>query len=941
MDADATGEIAAGMIVMVTEGTNYKDSQWVLTTNNPIVIGTTALIFAQNSAFAFGNVYANSTAVVATTAGDTLTLTAGTNIQITGNISAKSVTIGVTGLSLNSISNGTSNVNVVSSGGNVTVGVAGTPNVVVFSSSGANIAGTLGVTGNITSGNLQGTTVSGTTGTFTANVTTGNISGTTGTFTNVGGALTTAAQTNITSVGTLGSLAVTGNITSGNVQGTTHSGTTGTFTGNVTTGNVSGTTGTFTNVGGTLTTAVQTSITSVGTLTALTLSGNVNMSSKNINNLLDPVSNQDAATKYYVDLVAQGLHIHTSVYVATTGTLATATAGTVTYNNGASGVGANLVTTGTYLLIDGGNVQTVGTRILVKNEANAALNGVYTYSNTTVIVRAADFDNPADVAGGDFLFVNSGSTQADTSWVQTTDAPITFGTSAIVFAQFSGAGTYQAGTGLTLTGQVFSVNASQTQITSVGTLTSLAVTGNATVGNISATNLGNISSINLTGNSSNVLYGNGVFAAASGGSGTPGGLNTYVQFNDASTFGGNASFTYNKATNTLTAGNIGGTLTTAAQTNITSVGTLSSLAVTGNITSGNLSGTSIVGTLTTAAQTNITSVGTLGSLAVTGNISGANLTGTHYGAATGLTSIPGANVTGTVNNSTYFNTVSSVTFAEALRSNRNINGGGTISVDGSGYVGWTSRYIVISNGNGTNFSTSGYFDITQPIVGTITGVGGASNTTATAAGIQLTAWQALYYILPIGSNSSSLNANFRVAAYAGALDIPHDWVLICVVNGDNNRYYFNNGITLTAGTSYATATYSSTLVPVASSATTAGTVTTAAQPNITSVGTLTSLAVTGNITSGNVQGTTHSGTTGTFTGNVNTANIAATSTISSVTVIASGNVTGGNLITPGLVSVTGNVNIGNATGVTWANTSGARVWTYYNNAASSLDTVFL
>ena len=120
-----------------------------------------------------------------------------------------------------------------------------------------------------------------------------------------------------------------------------------------------------------------------------------------------------------------------------------------------------------------------------------------------------------------------------------------------------------------------------------------------------------------------------------------------------------------------------------------------------------------------------------------------------------------------------------------------------------------------------------------------------------------------------------------------------------------------------------------------------GTLTTAAQPNITSVGTLTSLAVTGNITSGNVQGTTVSGTTGTFRGNVNTANVAATSTISSVTVIATGNITGGNLITAGLISVTGNVNIGNATGVTWANTSGARVWTYYNNAASSLDTVFL
>jgi hypothetical protein len=410
----------------------------------------------------------------------------------------------------------------------------------------------------------------------------------------------------------------------------------------------------------------------------------------------------------------------------------------------------------------------------------------------------------------------------------------------------------------------------------------LSVTGNATVGNISATNLGNISSINLTGNSSNVLYGNGIFAAASGGAGTPGGLNTYVQFNDASTFGGNASFTYNKATNTLTAGNIGGTLTTAAQTNITSVGTLSSLAVTGNITSGNLSGT-------------------------------------HYGAATGLTSIPGANVTGTVNNSTYFNTVSSVTFAEALRSNRNINGGGTISVDGAAYVGWTSRYIVISNGNGTNFSTSGYFDITQPIVGTITGVGGATNVTATAAGIQLQAWQALYYILPIGSNSASLNANFRIVTFTGALDIPHDWVLICVVNGDNNRYYFNNGITLTAGTSYATATYSSTLVPVASSATTAGTVTTAAQPNITSVGTLTSLAVTGNITSGNFVGTLNgsgANVTSISATNISTGTLAQARLANTSITLGSTALTLGATVTTvaGLTSVTSTTFVGALTG---------------------------
>lgn len=152
-DTNVTGELLAGTIVMVSEGILYADTQWKLTTDNPIVIGTTVLTFEQNSAFAFGNVYANSTAVLATSVGDAIILTAGNNISITGNNTSKTVTIGVTGISLNSISNGTSNVNVVGSNSNVTIGVNGTGNVAVFSSSG------MSVTGNISGADLSVTTV--------------------------------------------------------------------------------------------------------------------------------------------------------------------------------------------------------------------------------------------------------------------------------------------------------------------------------------------------------------------------------------------------------------------------------------------------------------------------------------------------------------------------------------------------------------------------------------------------------------------------------------------------------------------------------------------------------------------------------------------------------------------------------------------------------------
>jgi hypothetical protein len=149
-DTNTTGELLAGTIVMVTEGTVYHDTQWKLTTNDPIVIGVSELIFEQNSAFAFGNVYANNTAVLATSVGDVLTLSAGNNISIIGNNTSKTVSIGVTGISLNSISNGTSNVNVVSPDGNVTVGIAGTSNVAVFSPDGATITGHVLPSANIT-----------------------------------------------------------------------------------------------------------------------------------------------------------------------------------------------------------------------------------------------------------------------------------------------------------------------------------------------------------------------------------------------------------------------------------------------------------------------------------------------------------------------------------------------------------------------------------------------------------------------------------------------------------------------------------------------------------------------------------------------------------------------------------------------------------------------
>ena len=139
----------------------------------------------------------------------------------------------------------------------------------------------------------------------------------------------------------------------------------------------------------------------------------------------------------------------------------------------------------------------------------------------------------------------------------------------------------------------------------------------------------------------------------------------------------------------------------------------------------------------------------------------------------------------------------------SIRTNVNLTGGGTITVNASGFVKWSSRFIMINNGRGAGFSTAGYFDITCPTSGTITGVAGAANRTATVDGIQLNVWESLYYILPLGSSNASVAANFRVAGYTTDFTIPHNWILLCVRNGDNQVFSFPRGINILAGDSSA------------------------------------------------------------------------------------------------------------------------------------------
>src|SRR5210317_2198500 len=166
--------------------------------------------------------------------------------------------------------------------------------------------------------------------------------------------------------------------------------------------------------------------------------------------------------KSYVDAIAEGLHVHASVKAATTQTLALESGDTVTYDNGSSGVGATLTLSTGISTLDGYTLVN-GDRILVKDESTQAHNGIYIRTSATVFTRATDFDTIAEVASGDFLFVEEGTLNGSNGYVQT-ETTTAIGTSAIVFEQFSGAGQITAGAAMSKDGNTLNVEVDNSTI---------------------------------------------------------------------------------------------------------------------------------------------------------------------------------------------------------------------------------------------------------------------------------------------------------------------------------------------------------------------------------------------------------------------------------------------------------------------------------------------
>ncbi|NDD52996.1 hypothetical protein EBZ39_03810 [bacterium] len=220
-------------------------------------------------------------------------------------------------------------------------------------------------------------------------------------------------------------------------------------------------------------------------------SGNISALSGKIINLADPENDTDAANKLYVDNRAStGLTYHDAVQLASTSAF---TSYAITYNNGTAGVSATITQASSYssLTIDS-TAAAVNNRILIKDAANAAYNGVYVVNNTGspstpwVMMRASDANTYGGAVGqlsqNDYFFVQGGVVNKGDAYVVTTEGTIVFGTTPITFAEFSNAQVYTGGTGIDVSNTVISL---QTPVTvpnggtGAGTLTGY-VKGNGT-----------------------------------------------------------------------------------------------------------------------------------------------------------------------------------------------------------------------------------------------------------------------------------------------------------------------------------------------------------------------------------------------------------------------------------------------------------------------------
>ena len=622
----------------------------------------------------------------------------------------------------------------------------GSPNATAVRGSGLLIGDATGVYGNLTI--RDGTWLSPNNFHIGGDIATlGNVSGVTATFTSLAGTLTTASQTNITSVGTLGVLSVTGNIVSGNVTG------------------------------GTIraTTAVQFSDGSIQT-TAAPVALSTNLADINAN---------IAAANSAISTTNANVTAANSAISTTNANVTAANSAIATLDANLGVVSSNITT----LFSNAGTQQTQLNSINANvTAANSAISGIQ--SNVTAANSAISSTNANVTAANSAIE----STNANVAAANLSIA----GLATLASPSFTGTVIAQA---ITATGNILSGNITanntlvasrivgtlesnaQPYITSLGDLVAANVTGNLTVGNIITTGNSYATSYTATGNiNAQAVAVTYVYGTISTGL-QPGitQVGTLSSLSVTGDIGSRALITTAYVSSPLFLGQLGG----GPQTGVTQVGTLANLAVTdfvnvGNViyltpANGTVSATLVKGTLATAAQPNVTSVGTLTTLTVAANVVAGNLIANNTISAS---SISGTIETSAQTNITSLGTLTGLTVAANI-----VTGNLTVNATSQLYDTIVSNaFTVIGNSTLSNVSV-GNIDISN--LGRITG------TTANITIANAIITNAYIQSVNVESQTDSTSSQTGALVVKGGVGI----LKSLNVNGLSN---FNNDVNITA-----------------------------------------------------------------------------------------------------------------------------------------------
>jgi hypothetical protein len=870
-------------------------------------------------------------------------------ITATGNISANyffgngSQLTGII-TSVSNIVNGGSNLDIATANANVTISVSTVGNIAVFSPTGMNIRGVISANGNITGGNIVTTGLISANGkiTSTANVTGGNLL--TGGLISATSTITSSANISGGNVLTTGLFSSTGNATSGNVVTSGLVTATGNITGNYFIGNGSQLSGVtaesaYANalIGNTLSSNVTNSIlTSVGILTELSVSGNASISNVTISDTtFSSTGNLIAVAGNSGIGIPAGNTSQRPVYPILGTTRFNTTLDTIETWDGVAWVTS-------------GNVISPGVIVDQQISADGFVNAFSLVQSTTseaILVSIngiSQIPNMAYTVSGNVI--TFGQTPMNGDYIDIRF--ITYLTSVSSLTNYSG----NSIVNITPSGNI--------QFTTANNIFATMTSNSFNISNPISTT-GNITATNFIGNLIGNITGNIVVPGA----------NTQVLYNFNGNIGAGSGFTFNQASNSLvitgntTSGNLittgrvsaigeiisvaniaGGNLLTSGQLSATgniivgNIITSGTISATGNVTYGNIFTAGLISATGNATVGNISTSGLISAVgnAIVGNITTSGLiTATGNVAAGNIVSASDITAVGNITGNYFVGNGSQLTGITTTYGNANVANylptfSGNLTADNISVIGNIVAYQFIGSGSTLNniqgSNVSGNV-ASATIAYTAYSVSGANvSGNVASATIAYTAYSVS------GANVTGNVANATYATTAGtARSVSGANVSGTVANA---TYAVTSGTSYSVSGSNVSGTVANATYAVTSG--TASTVTSNAQANITSVGILNNLSVSGNINSGNLLTSGIISTIGNITapyfignliGNISgnltvpgantqviynnagqaNASSGFTFDFASNAMVVTGNITGGNLRTVGLVSATGNI----------------------------------